>query len=163
MRWRGGDQREICQRFLTAGAVVLGQIIDDGFGVVGGDRRAKDVGHLVDFGLPRLAVYEGRVGARVVETVTRRTVVLDEIVAGSVLERDRLFAGVRRSALEERHHGGEKIAGIWVADCRGPIYRGGRTYAFFYPMLTTSHIPTVSVSYFAEGGRIGPPSRECLS
>src|SRR5215471_6078785 len=45
----------------------------------------------------------------------------------------------------------------------GAYLSGWPHLRFFYPMLTTSHISTVSVNYFAEGGRIGRPSRECLS
>src|ERR1700722_1344434 len=52
---------------LPIGAVVRGQIIDDGLGVILADRRPVGLDHFVDFVFPAFAIEKSRIGAWIVE------------------------------------------------------------------------------------------------
>ena len=71
--------------------------------IVGRDRRAEHLDHLVDRGRPGLPVHERRVDADVVEAVTARADVLGHGPAGCILERD-------RPLLRDRARGGDEQA-----------------------------------------------------
>src|SRR6185437_8910824 len=86
-------------------AVIAHEIIDDGLGVGGLDRRAERLDHLVDFRLPHLLRHERRVGADVFEAVAGGALAFDQRATGCILERRLLLFGASLHGERDRDGG----------------------------------------------------------
>src|SRR5262249_9346210 len=83
-------------------AVVRGEVVDDLVQLVGLHRRAVHLDHLVDLGLPALAIEEGRVHRDVVLAVAGAATADHQIPGWTFLELDPVLVRGRGRRSEER-------------------------------------------------------------